>query len=468
MGLSTALDTARSGLTASGIRTALVADNIANAETDGFTKKTGDLTTTNTGGVEVSAVERSVDTMLQRLDRANISKLASESTIADGLTAYTDYLGQPDDEISPAAKLSNLSDSLITLASMPSEESAQIQVVSMAQDLSDGLNDLSDTLSGVSDEVEMNIRYDVASLNEALQSLATLNTSISGAVEGSAALATYEDKRDLLLDEVAGYMDIQILTDTNGMTNIYTGGGAELVIGNQVQSVSYDSGSGKLLAGDVDITPGQQIQGISEGSLSGLFALHDEIIPEMTAQLDSFAANLISSMQTANAFGTGGTGLFTDAGAAYDSSTSIIDGMASRISVNTEVVGSLGGDPNLLQTGGVATTASGDASYITSMLDILDDTVTIDTAGLGNDMTLSEMSATMTSSHQAVRANYELAVETTQSASDTIAASRLNFEGVNIDDEMQKLIIIEQSYAANAKVLSTISDMMDTLINAVT
>ena len=468
MGLSAALDTARSGLTASGIQTSLVADNIANAETDGFTKKTGDLVTTNTGGVEVSAVERSVDSMLQRLDRSNISKLASETTIADGLKAYTDYLGQPSDEISPAAKLSNLSDALITLSSMPSEESAQIQVVTMAQNLSDDLNDLSDTLSGVSDEVEMNIRYDVASLNEALQSIATLNNSISGAVEGSSALASYEDKRDLLLDEVSGYMDIQILTDSSGMTNVYTGGGAELVVGKQVQTVSYDAGAGTLKAGDVDITPGQQIQGISEGSLSGLFTLHDEIIPEMTAQLDSYATNLIASMQTANAFGTGGTGLFTDAGVAYDASTTMVDGMASRISVNTEVIGSLGGDPNLLQTGGVATTPSGDASNINAILDVMDQTVTIDTAGLGNDMTLSEMSTTMTSSHQAVRANYDLAVETTTTASDTIAASRLNFEGVNIDDEMQKLIIIEQSYAANAKVLSTISDMMDTLINAVT
>ena len=44
---------------------------------------------------------------------------------------------------------------------------------------------------------------------------------------------------------------------------------------------------------------------------------------------------------------------------------------------------------------------------------------------------------------------------------------RRNSEGVNIDDEMQQLLLIEQSYAANSRVLTAVSEMIDTLIAAV-
>ena len=53
------------------------------------------------------------------------------------------------------------------------------------------------------------------------------------------------------------------------------------------------------------------------------------------------------------------------------------------------------------------------------------------------------------------------------SAAEVVMSARRNSEGVNIDDEMQQLILIEQSYAANSRILTTVSDMIDTLIAAV-
>lgn len=82
-------------------------------------------------------------------------------------------------------------------------------------------------------------------------------------------------------------------------------------------------------------------------------------------------------------------------------------------------------------------------------------------------MTVSDIATTLVSTHQSLRADAEAATATTQAAGETISASRANFEGVNIDDEMQKLLLVEQSYAANARVMTAISEMMDELINAV-
>lgn len=308
--------------------------------------------------------------MLQRLDRSNASKLASQSTVADGLSAYTDFLGQPSDEMSPAALMSDFQTSLVTLASMPEEGTAQIAVVSAAGQLAEGIQTLSDTLDGISEEVELNIRYDVASVNEALQEITTLNQQILRADEGSTSLAEYQDRMDGLLDTLSGYMDIQTLRSDSGMISVYTGSGAELAVANRSSTVSYNAASGTLWAGDVEITPGATPTAINTGSLGGLFELKQNVLPALNADLDGLAGNLILSMQDAAAFGPGGTGLFTVDGSALATGASF-DGLASRITVNSAADQSVGGDPSLLQSGGIATTPAGDSSFIDAMVSAL-------------------------------------------------------------------------------------------------
>lgn len=464
MSLSSALSIARSGLTVAAQQTDIVSRNMANSGTEGVTRKWANLSTEVTGGVTVTSVERSVDTLLQRLDRENMSKLAQQSTVSDGLSAYTSFLGQPDDQISPAAKLSDLQNSLVLLSTLPSEESTQIQVVTAAKAMASQLNDLSGTIGDINAEVERNIRYDVSSANEVLEEIAALNQKILRTEDGSMTEAGYLDELDQKLDEMSSFMDIQTVTSNDGTINLYTGAGTELVIGNTAKTVSYDPVAGTLSAGSVDITPNGDGRGVMQGSLSGLFELRDEQLPQLSAQLDALAAGLVSTMQDANPFGTGGTGLFTDAGNVFDPAS--VEGLAGRISVNAEVDNTAGGSPSLLQSGGDPATPLGDSSYITAMLDGFNDSLTVDLAGLGDSLTLAELAPALVSQQQSLRATAEAATQTTQSAGETIAASRSNFEGVNIDDELQKLLVIEQSYAANARVLTSINQMLDTLIQS--
>ncbi|MDF0595816.1 flagellar hook-associated protein FlgK [Psychromarinibacter halotolerans] len=464
MSLTQALNVARSGLTVTALQTDLVSRNIANSTTEGFARKSADLVTSKYGSVSASSVDRSVSTMLQRLDRENESKLTRQSTISDGLRAFTDFLGQPSDEVSPAAKIAGLHDAVVTLAGMPSEEAAQIQVVTVAKQVAENLNDLSANLTDIRQEVERNIRYDVVAVNEALQSVASYNQKILQAETGSAVQAEYMDHMDRLLDEVSGYMDIQTVNTEDGTINLYTGGGTELVVGTRTKAVTYDAVAGTLAAGGIEITPGGPARGISQGSLSGLFDLKLNRLPEIGAQLDALAGSLVSSMEAANPFGTTGTGLFTDAGAVFDPAA--IDGLAGRIRVNAEADNTVGGDPALLQSGGIATTPAGDSSFIDGMLTAFTQPVTVGTAGLGAGLTLIDFAPTMVTYQQSARAGAEADTLATQTAGETISASRENYEGVSIDDEMQKLLVIEQSYAANARVMTSVNEMLDTLMRA--
>jgi flagellar hook-associated protein 1 FlgK len=49
-------------------------------------------------------------------------------------------------------------------------------------------------------------------------------------------------------------------------------------------------------------------------------------------------------------------------------------------------------------------------------------------------------------------------------SADTLETARINRDGVNIDDEMQKLLLIEQSYGASAQVVQVAGRMIDILL----
>jgi flagellar hook-associated protein 1 FlgK len=87
--------------------------------------------------------------------------------------------------------------------------------------------------------------------------------------------------------------------------------------------------------------------------------------------------------------------------------------------------------------------------------------------GIPAFVTLGDFGAELVSFQATERARAESNFNAASSAAEVVNAARRNAEGVNIDDEMQRLMLIEQSYAANSKILTTVSEMIDALIAAV-
>ena len=87
--------------------------------------------------------------------------------------------------------------------------------------------------------------------------------------------------------------------------------------------------------------------------------------------------------------------------------------------------------------------------------------------GIPTQIDLKSFAAEMIASQASERARSQNDFNAASSAAEVVMAARRNSEGVNIDDEMQQLMLIEQSYAANSRILTTVSEMIDTLIAAV-
>ena len=472
MSLTGALNSATAGLHTTQGQSRIAADNVSNAMTPGYVRREAVLVTASggQGGAVISEVRREVDATLQRMSRLENSRMTQYQSIQEGLTTYTAYLGQPGDGTSPADRFNDFQNSLTTLVNMPSSNGAQTSVALAAEDLVRSVKGAATTLSTTLNDVNMEIRYEVADLNTALYQLRDLNASGSGFTPGSLEAAQFDEKVDTILDQISGIVDTRIHRSSNGSISLYTVSGAALLEGRVVQDVTFNPSDGTLMAGSQDITPFKDgVRGIQHGSLAGLSELKRETIPQFSQQLDEYARGLIQTFEEADAsLAPGEAGLFTDNGIAFDPAN--ITGLASRLQINSKISSTGEAEVWRIRDGLGATSpgAGSETVQINAFLAGLDTAMNAATGtGIPAEVTLRDFSAEMITSQAATRARAENDYNAAASAAEVVMSARRNSEGVNIDDEMQQLLLIEQSYAANSRVLTAVSEMIDTLIAAV-
>ncbi|MDC0739464.1 flagellar hook-associated protein FlgK [Cognatishimia sp. SS12] len=472
MSLSGALYTATAGLNVNQSLSRVTAGNVANAMTEGYARRDAHLVSTSigTGGVQVAEIRREVDAALVRMSRNENSKMAEQQAIHEGLRDYTLFLGQIGDGASPAEKFSAFNSSMTTLVNLPSSAAAQQGAVFAAEDLAASIRDASDRLANVRADVDMEIRYEVSDLNDMLYQLRDFNTRLGDFAPGSHEAAAFHDQIAKTLDQVSGIVDIRVTQTADGWVNVYTTGGAALLEGDRVQDVTYNPGDGSFFAGSQEITPGEPgVRGIEHGSLAGFATLKRETIPQFQLQLDEYARGLIQSFEAADAtLTTGQAGLFTDNGFAFDAAN--LEGLASRLRVNEALHAGAGGSAWLIRDG-LGATAQGPASSATQIqafIDGMNQSFSADPGtGINAAVTLADFGAEVVTAQGTATARAEQSYNAARSAAEVIQASRQNVEGVNIDEEMQKLMMIEQSFAANSKMLTAVAEMLDTLLAAV-
>ena len=472
MSLTGALNSATAGLYTTQGQSRVAADNVSNAMNPGYVRREAVLVTASggQGGAVISEVRREVDATLQRMSRLENARMTQYQSIQEGLTSYTSYLGQPGDGTSPADRFNDFQNSLTTLVNMPSSNGAQTAVALAAEDLARSVKGAATTLSTTLSDVNMEIRYEVADLNTALYQLRDLNASGSSFAPGSLEAAQFDEKVDTILDQISGIVDTRMHRSSNGSISLYTVSGAALLEGQVVQDVTFNPSDGTLMAGKQDITPFKDgVRGVQHGSLAGLSELKRETIPRFSQQLDEFARGLIQTFEGADAsLAPNEAGLFTDNGSAFDPDN--LTGLASRLQVNDKISSTGDAEVWRIRDGleAVSPGAGSEMGQINAFLTALDDPMSAAKGtGIPSEVSLRDFSAEMITSQAAERARAENDFNAAASAAEVVMSARRNSEGVNIDDEMQQLLLIEQSYAANSRVLAAVSEMIDTLIAAV-
>jgi flagellar hook-associated protein 1 FlgK len=202
---------------------------------------------------------------------------------------------------------------------------------------------------------------------------------------------------------------------------------------------------------------------ISGGSLAAHFAVRDELAPAAQQNLDAVARDLIARFAEPG-LAPGGTGLFTDTGQAFLPANET--GLAQRISLNAAVSPENAGALWKLRDGFEAANPGppGNASILNAMRDAL---TTPHIAASGNFGAANRSFSGLVAQFSSGVATARLGAETEASfatARLTVLSDLERQQGVDTDREVQDLLLIEQAYAANARVVQTVDDMIKILL----
>ncbi|MEO1710426.1 MAG: flagellar hook-associated protein FlgK [Pseudomonadota bacterium] len=482
MTISSALNSALSGLTAASRASQVVSTNIANAMTPGYARRSLSVTATsvgNIGGVQVNGITRHVDTQLLSDRRLAGSEYGYRTDTAAFLNRVEDFIGTPDSAGSLSGRLASFENSLITASSRPDATERLNEAALSARDLATSINDISAGIQDARTAADNSIAAQVERLNAALKNVQTLNGRITAAQGRDADLSALQDQRQLVIDEISEMVPVRVVDRDHGAVAVYSTNGALLLDGRASEIgfepahlvtpyMSYEDGelSGLTINGfAVSTHSGSgRMQG---GTLGAQFEIRDELAPAAQADIDAFARDLIERFESPDVDPTlaaGQAGLFTDMGDPLDPSEDV--GLASRLSLNALVDPTQSGEVWRMRDGLGATAPgeSGDARILNALTDALSMARPVASGSFGTSpLSASGLAASIASQIGAdrLRADQDLSFASSQ----YYELTQLELaDGVDSDVELQNLMVIEQAYAANARVIETVDQMFDTLL----
>ncbi|WP_237216871.1 flagellar hook-associated protein FlgK [Falsiroseomonas oryziterrae] len=506
MSLDLALSVARSGLRLLDRQMARTADDIANAGTEGHTRKILGGEAVSVGGVGIGVralpLARDVDLALQAAAmRAGGDVAAGElrMRLLGGIEAAH---GRPEDGDSLGGLLAALRASLVALREAPEDAIRRAAVVGDGEDLAARYNGLAAAIGSARQQAHDALVAEAKAANAALGEIGALTLDIRRELAAGRTAADLEDTRDLAIARLAESLDISVIRGELGNVTLVARGGLVLPLDGAAFAIApatvgagaWHGGTGTLpglTLGGQDVT--RQVLG---GRMAAAAELRDVTLPRMAAELD------LSAAQTAARFEAQGLRLFTDgAGAVPDVSLPYTTGGALGFAAVIRVNPAVAGNPTLVRDGTHAVVAApggatafvpnppgGPAGFATLLDRLLDFTfgrevavgvphAAIATGGLGPDgtlvsglsglVTLEAHAAALVAAQAGERGVAEGARDRASGLGQLLGARMQARSGVDVDREVAAMVELQNAYTMNARVVATVQSMWDALFSAV-
>lgn len=448
------LETAVRSLRAHQLALDVTNHNVANVHTPGYSRQVAHLTATNPyteaglnrpgqpgqvgTGVEVAAIQRSRDPFLDVRYRSEIALMRQAEASHAALEGVESIFAEPSD-LGLSGAIGAFFASWQDLASEPTDSAVRIVTARRSAELASSFRRISGQLSVQRQQLNDQVRQMVQQVNALANQIATLNQQIVRNEFGGQHANDLRDRRDALLDEIAGIAPIVVTSNPDGSVDVLLGGRA-LVQGGTVDSLVAQPGAGGM--DEVRFSSDLALASLTSGKLAGIIAVRDQMLPNYLARLDQLASDIISAVNALHSAGyaldgTTGRPLFTG-----------VD--ATTIALNP----ALETDPRLLAAAdapgqdGNSTTALAIAQLRRTMVPPPESRYQELVSALGND----------------IQANQNL-WSTQAAVVEFIDRQRQSVSGVSLDEEAAALVRYQRAYEAAARVVTAIDQMLDKLIN---
>jgi flagellar hook-associated protein 1 len=454
--VSDLLSIGASGIRAYSAALSAVGNNVSNATTAGYTRRTVTLSESTTirsadiysdasptfGGVRSTGVTRAWDDYQALAVRNANSDAGATGMRATWYAATENALNDTATGVGQSATaFFNAGDALS--ADVNSSANQQAFLSSLSQTAS-AFNTTASSLAQVSSSIAQQMQTSVQTLNSKLDTLDKVNTALNSSVPGSSGAADLMDQRDQLLDDISSQVGISVKLDEKGVATVsLANSGVQLSNGvnnsGHGARLTFSQGANGVLAVKAASTSssasGQDVGDVG-GAIGGLVDSAQQVAGRRN-QLDQMAADFIGSVNSWQASGkvsAGGTppDLLTGADAASISLAANLKG--SDIAVAAKDGSSTNG--NILALSGLRTSAGVEQNWSAMVTD------------QGQKVSAAKTADTAATSTQ-----------------DAAKQARDSTSGVDLDTEAAQLLRYQQAYSGAAKVIQVAKDTMDSILN---
>ena len=311
MSINSILSSAMSALQTNTAALKVVSDNVANINTQGYSRRIVNQTTQVAGGgltgVDIADIQRVADQFLQRETLSAAAGSAQYGAQSDIYTQLNGLLGSPGDGNSLGSQLDKIFSALATASQAPNTSTSQQSVLTALQGLATTISNTSASISALQTQVDGQISSSISSVNSLIKNIYDLNTQIQTATLSGDKASGLMDQRDQAVQQLSGLIGVRTQEQANGQLTVMTQDGISLV-GDTYAQLSYAGGNTNGTYGQITMTSisgasGQQIgqsqvldPHLGSGSIEGLVDMRDNQLPALQTELGNFAR------QTALAF----------------------------------------------------------------------------------------------------------------------------------------------------------------------
>lgn len=471
MGSFSTLSTALSSLTAQRQALNVAGQNIANANTVGYTRQRADLqsiSATNVAsihsgvalsagtGVTVAGLERLSDQFLDARLRTQSAQAADADSLATTLERLESVVPEPSDT-GVSTSLHEFWDAWQDLSNSPESNATRTVVLGTAKTLGIQLADTYRAFESQWDQARAEADAQVSAVNSTAASIADLNQQIRGVLVSGGSANELMDQRDQLVTQLSSAVGATAKLQEDGTMTVLVDGNP-LVQGDRANSIqvngSYAMAGGLAEPPSTDTVSLQWANGnplvLDAGSLAGTVtalqptSLGGPISGAVDA-INDLATRVATQVNTIHSAGTTLAAPPSDTGVDFFSFSA---GMPPALGLTVAVT-----DPSMVAAGNGASGAW-DGS-------VADQISQLSQAADGPDSTWKSFIVDLGVSTAAARRRAEVA-ESTRATAETMQLSNAS---VDIDEEMTNMIAYQRAYEGAARVMTAIDEMLDVLIN---
>ena len=438
--------------------------NIANANTPGFSRQRAELTTTEPytmpamystagagqigTGVQVSQISRLRDSFIDERVRDTSSNVGEWQQRSNTLREIETILNEPSDEGLRGA-LDKFWGSLQELHNNPESGAVRAAVRESAEVLTDVFTSLRSQLTEVQKALNGSFQNKVTEVNTTAQKISDLNKLISQVKSRGESPNDLMDQRDLLIDKLSSLANINVSIDSRSRANISIGG-FSLVSGTEATELVCVENQSKGGLMEVRWKETNNRLDVDGGEIAGIYASRDDVVAGYIEKLDSIARSLVTEFNKVHQLGVG---LNNSTGIKFFSGTD-----AATIKVSDSITDKEHGLNNIAAA--LVPNSPGDGGNASKLANVLH-------SGLlsGNKATINDFWGGMIA-QLGIDGQRAIRMQDGHAAvKDSLEQQRASVSGVSLDEEMSNMIVYQHAYNAAAKLISTESEMLDTLVN---